>query len=516
MKCVLAHSFMQRILIVRRPTPIHQNYPSPAQTSTRPTLMQRLIPALLAIALAAAPIREGAAAPPISAIEQANAAAKEHYEAGRYLEAARVLEALWRETGDLRALVNAGIAFEAAGAGHEPWAHFYLQRYLDLATSITPTDQGDLLLRLDAAAQRTAPVEFMLEPASVPTQAAPTHVEVRRDAATTLDPLVLPWSSQAGAAPHLRLTPGTWHARLLGPDGLIAAITFTIDPLPADPARATPRQITFPQPPQFTQLTLSFAPQRALARGIDLRWTGGPTSPPPALTIKEPQRTWSLIPGAWELHLRARGYQPHTAQIALTAAPTHLHFTLLRDPQAEAKLPLAVSTGATGLILLVTGLSLGLPAHRELRDGLPRLDEISAPERPAEVNGLLRHTKRSAVGFALASSGLGAGIVATTIAVDARDRALWAEFGLGGLLALAGLGADATLYQQLSPDVSGDQLRLRHNQRIAAASLIGAGVGMGSAALIALATRKILQKRARARRGHQPPQTTHQPSRRVP
>ena len=51
-----------------------------------------------------------------------SATARDHYSAGRYAEAARLFEAIWRDGGRPNVLYNAGMAREAAGAGHEALA----------------------------------------------------------------------------------------------------------------------------------------------------------------------------------------------------------------------------------------------------------------------------------------------------------------------------------------------------------------------------------------------------------
>lgn len=170
----------------------------------------------------------------------------------------------------------------------------------------------------------------------------------------------------------------------------------------------------------------------------------------------------------------------------------------------DARLGLGLGLGLTGGLSFGTGIGLALRHRHDYRVFVPAPNNA---DYVAAVSG-------TNTGAAMIGAGLGLGASALTAGFGARDRALWGEFAGGGLLAIAGVAWYVTEWQRVQkmlhdggkPDGVIDLAPLR--RETAAASFIGAGVGLALGTGVALLTRYLVARRlvrpGRVALGHGP------------
>ncbi|HRI07064.1 MAG TPA: hypothetical protein PKW35_04560, partial [Nannocystaceae bacterium] len=411
---------------------------------------------------------------------------------GRYPQAARLFEQIYRDTGNLVALYNAGICRHAAGAGHEAHALYDWARYLALAPSVTSDERADIDNRRARPLELTTPVELRYD--YPPASPDPTRIELHRGARDP-DPLIVDLAPNQRTL-ELRLGVGAWTARVLGPDGLLHSQPFNITRPAGD--LLTLRMV--PAAPDPTAISIHLGPGRALTRGIELTWEG-PDSPPPTETLTDPDRPWYLPPGPWVLHARAPGFRPESRLIHVDRTPTELDLTLRRHPGSTARIALSLTTGLAAVGLGIGGGILWSQGNQAYQDHLPGLTTTDLDARHEAIDTLRAARRTEAQGVGLLLGGVGAGIATITEASGGGKRALLAEFGLGTAMAAGGtLGSilyrhDNPLYS-LSPQAD---LTDRRRAIDSLHGLIGAGAGLAGAALIAVITHAAIDSRLKRR-----------------
>ncbi|WAS96876.1 hypothetical protein [Nannocystis punicea] len=157
----------------------------------------------------------------------------------------------------------------------------------------------------------------------------------------------------------------------------------------------------------------------------------------------------------------------------------------------DARLGLGLGLGLTGGLVMGTGIGLAL-RHRQV---YPRF--VPAPNNAAYVAAV----SATDTGAAMIGAGLGLGASALTAGLGGRDRVLWGELAAGGTLAIAGVAWYVTEWQRVQKmlydggkgDTAIDLAPLR--RETAAATFIGAGVGLAFGAGVALLTRYLVARR---------------------
>ena len=319
---------------------------------------------LLAATMASAPTSPRPArdaAPTAADGEQArSAAARAHYSARRYREAAQTYEQLYRDTRSTKYLFNAGMA--RAAAEHDGAAIFHWKTYLAISPDVTAADRTVLAGEIAAAQRRTLPVQLRLDgplaPATLTLRAPDGAPQGPRD------PLDLP----PAAAIDLSLEAGSWIATLARPGrpDIVASFRVAADAepvitlaepsesaapasnlpgnLPGDLAGNLPGDLAGNLPDDTPgTLTIRFDPLRAPARGIHLQLDG----PQPA-TRRVRERALSLLlpPGDWTVHASARDREPAAAAVTLGPGDTQrLQLHLPRTHDARVRLGLGLGLG---------------------------------------------------------------------------------------------------------------------------------------------------------------------------
>jgi hypothetical protein len=164
-------------------------------------------------------------------------------------------------------------------------------------------------------------------------------------------------------------------------------------------------------------------------------------------------------------------------------------------PSANQRLGLGLGIGLAG------GLSWGIGLGMVLRQRQVYATPVPAPNNLDYVAAV----NSTDVGSAMIGGGLGLGAAALTAGLGARDRALWAELSAGGVLAIAGVAWYVTEWQRvqrmlydggkdMGPVLDAALVR----REAAAASFIGAGLGLSLGAGLTLLTRYLVARRVGA------------------
>lgn len=444
---------------------------------------------------------------PTEAVEtQRRGAARALYGERRYREAAQAYEALWRDTGAAKYRFNAGMAREAAE--HYGAALLHWQAYL-ASGSASPDERRMLEQRLTTTRAQLQRVHIHLEGA-LPGPATLTLRAPEPAPQGPRDPIDLP------AQPDLDLSlePGAWQVTLQAADrppiearfdlsAGVASPTVTLT-LPGAPPIVTPPPAT-PLPVPL-ELTLTLAPGRALARGVELQWSPRPAaSPNPSSTARSGGAAASgpapvsgsqhtprspialrLPAGAYTLRARAPGFDEQSIAIDLDA-PRRLDLHLRRDGAERARLGLAFGLGGSGLVLSAIGVGFIGRGAGELADQrrAGTLPDCGTPERcRAAENGALDLSS----GLALLGSGIGSSIVAASVGTRASDRALKTEAGVGAAIFVGGL-------IWYVAEIHGPYTLQHRAREHVAATLLGGGAGLLGAAAISLVTRHVVRRK---------------------
>ena len=416
--------------------------------------------------------------------------------AGQYSAAARLYEVCARATNDASLWKKAGMARYNARQ--------YAQTIhaLEAALAAGGVDAQAKAI-LDDARKHAVTVRFAV--AVPPGGAAPERLRVAQREAAAGDGLDLAWPEGA-AALDVWVDPGAWTAEIslkggaqVGPRDVRAAsgvsepqvVLFRVEaPVVAPPVVATP-----------VDVELVLEPAGAVKRGARLLWLGPPGSSEE--TVRTTRTRWHLTPGTWELEVKAPRFVPQSRTLELRAGqPSQVALRLRRTPMEKARIGLAVGTGGVGLGLLVGGLALVTRGRRDYRAVADDLDGSGSPAAGAALTTALPAIRDLSNGTMLATSALGAGVAAVTVAAEGSDTVLAVEAGVGGVLLVAGLAWLVPAKRQYadSPTGSGPDLAFldeRRRPELAAAGLLGVGAGLAAGATLALITRAVLSRTGR-------------------
>lgn len=421
-------------------------------------------------------------------------AAKERYANGDFVGSARAYEALWESTHAPKYIYNAGMAREAAGQRGLAVRHW--RRFLATAdVDITPAERVNLRARADDTAAENPRLEVQLEPASALGPAAvitlhpPPELVAAGVAPIDLRDPVAGDVDEPSARFKTSLDPGTWTLSLTGLRGAAdQTLTIELPPGPSHTIRSialTARRVTF---------SVRTAPRLWLHSGADLVVTQG-GAPLQRIHLQGRPVDITAPEGPLELSATADGYHPTTVPLDLhlerPTAPLTLRLKLDPRTHLRTRLGLGLGLGLPGLALLITGSTIAAGAANNIRDAI-HID-----------NSPLHLRDNSAF-----SAGVGGGLLLSSVLGIVRPRSarLWIpSASLGGLVALAGLGAYGGVIQALRaehPDmrVTLEEQLAYSDARSAASSIGGLGIGLLSGSLIGLATHLLLTRKHRRAR----------------
>lgn len=423
--------------------------------------------------------------------------AKELYALRRYVEAAHAFEAM----DTTNALYNAGMA--RAGAGHLAHALLRWARYRELKVDLTEPERAAIVRLMGEARQRTVPVHFVTAMAP-----EPRTLVVQPPQGLVVDALLVPWpAGQTSVTVYLDV--GTWSAALRTERG-----TSPARPLMVREGEAA-LEVNFTSVPRTSPVRLRIGPTRALKRGINVAWVG-PGKTEERRFVGADTR-WELPPGAWRLGARARGYEPVERSVAVTERPVDVELTLRRDRLEQARVGLGVSLGLAGMGLIASGGVLFVLGRVD-KSAANALDGVLNPFSAAKLHVVRSDLQRHSGGVALVSAGAGTTIVALTAGLGGAERALGAEAAIGAAFLAVGIpwlvnaqkcpyglpGADNVTYEPTY-----DALRTCAIKEVPSALLFGTGAGLLGGALVALATRGALRRKASRLRASTTLSTNH-------
>lgn len=427
--------------------------------------------------------------------------AARQYAAGQYAEAAALYEGCARATGDVGMWKKAGMArYSARQYAHAIQALGGYPR----ATAGAQEDAPIVAMLRDAQAQCVL-VRFAV---TAPTEAPrPELLRLVPRGGGERDAIVIPWS-RSTVALDVWLDPGAWQGELVlpgdrrvGPQEVAVAqagtqpVVFSV----AGPATAPEQPEPVASP---SEVVVTLGPAMALRGGVDLTWQG-PAEVPPQRT-QAARTTWGLVPGTWTLRVAGPRFtaQPRTLDVA---GPTSVAVTLTRTREDRARIGLSAATGGAALGLLIGGLVAGVRGGKDYRAAAGTFG-ASGVDMDAAASAALVGVKHESTGTIAASSGIGAGIAAASIAADAHERLLGAEIGVGAALVVIGLAwlipakrryyRDAVAMAEEDADWSVDRTFLDDHRRpeLAAAVLLGLGAGVAAGATIGMITRVALRR----------------------
>lgn len=394
------------------------------------------------------------------------AVAGAHFDAGRFVEAVRLFEALAAAHPEApKYHYFAGLAREAAG--DDTAAYVHMRRFL-ASDADHPTERKRAARRTMAILARTIKVDLR-----APAHKDPLTLSLTRTGATHTGepPILVPLAAltRSDGVHVLALTPGAWELALdparFGEN--------EVRPQRIDvPAAAQTLKISLTPVPIRHELTLDLGPARALHRGITLELRSS-TGASLTFTAESPSVRRELPPGTWTYEARARGFLPrkHTLELdGPVALDVNLASKWTEDRRKRLKLGLGL-TGA-GLATGIVGTALLAYANSRLKSPGPEPGPgVETVGEPALIV--------ADFGSALLGTTLGMWIGAAS--GPSRSRRLWfAE----AAVASAGIVAGASWYGVRAPsakeprehrpgsifDIDADVL--------VAASLLGLGAGL--------------------------------------
>ena len=152
------------------------------------------------------------------------------------------------------------------------------------------------------------------------------------------------------------------------------------------------------------------------------------------------------------------------------------------------------------------------------KDYRAALGGIGGADRDAAIKAALWSIERTSNGTIIASSGIGAGLAAVTVAADAGDRLIGAEVGVGAALFITGLAwlipAKRRYYRDSQELVAQGETQLdrefldeHRRPELVAATLLGLGTGLAAGGVAALVTRAAIRAGRRGRQTQVAPLT---------
>lgn len=480
----------------------------------------RVLAALLVLppeAAASAPARGGGTAAateaaPKASPEPAAASPGERLEAAlalqkqkRHAEAAAAFEALRADTGSPRYRQQAGQAREAAGHLAHALAHW--RALLAEEPGMSPARRAEVQRQIDAVRRKTIPVEVRVAAAEADDGPPPDPVTLTlRRPGDPRPPLQLPLPREG----TLDLDPGPWDITAEAAGFVAGRQLVTV----ARAGKATPA-VPLALARDRRDVALQLGPPEAVTAGIGLRLLAAdgvreaPANRQVSVVKAEAEQHLTLAPGSWEVVVSAPGFVERT--LTLTVGDEPLPAIALERvpepprPRAPAPVPPAPPDTRFGL-----GLGLGLGGGLVFGTGLGlvlRHRRVYPQFTPAPDNAVyVRAVGATDTGAALIGGGLGLGATALTAGLGAKDRVLWGELAGGGALAIVGAAWYVTEWQRVQkmlydggkPGAMPPELAALRRET-AAASFIGAGVGLIVGSGVALLTRRLVGRGRPAR-----------------
>ncbi len=448
------------------------------------------------------PVNTGA--PPVGAAE---AGPGERFDAAielqarrKYAEAAAAFEALCTDTGLARYHLQAGQAREAAG--HLAHAIEQWRALLAEEPALAPAKRAEVQARIDGARKKTAPVTVRA------LGEAPRITVTLRRPGDPRPPLVRELTT--GGELALDLDPGPWDISAEAP-GFVAARQ---EIAPVRPAKGVPALVSVTLAPvrDVRDVTLELGPATAIEAGVRITLRAGdgviasPEGRVQEVSRATAQQTVNLPPGRWTAVVEAPGFVTREIELDVGGEASPAPLTLEPvpappkpkpppPPPPDPRLGLGLGLGLTGGLAFGTGVGLVV----RFRGIYPQF--TPAPDNAAYVAAV----GATDAGAGLIGGGLGLGAAALTAGLGARDHVLWAELGGSGVLAIAGVAWYATEWQRVQRmlydgNKAGQTIDLGPLRReTAAAAVLGAGVGLAIGTGVALLTRRLVARRARAR-----------------
>jgi len=488
----------------------------------------------------AAPAAQPAAqAPAEGSVEGRLLRAEKLYKERRYVDSARELEALWDETRQPNALYNAALARFAAG--HFAQTISYLETYAAEVKDAPPEALEVGKFQITKAKERSVEVPLIVGPPAALTDGAQVTIRRIPDAPTDRRPdlsvRLAAASESAPAATNLYLDPGRWSVAVSARGfmraereinvvkGKIGAspVSFTLAPDPS--MRAIALRVELPAGERVDEVSIRLVPR-----------AGGDEH---TCTIRPFERNECKLlaaTGAWELRAELPGYLPFSQQINLTSGESAAAFTIamvtdappppvIEEPAPagpievvpkRVRLRLAGGLNASGLPLFVTGLGLAVAgSNRYDRVANAEPDACdSASEAFACRGDAITSIRMRTAGLALVGSATGLFVTGLTAEFDVKPRVWYAEMGVGGALLIGGaawVGAtNVALNKELrvgegqAPPVwidSVPNIDRATNQRLAAAMIMGTGLGLVAGSTVGLLVRRHHERKGKARAG---------------
>jgi hypothetical protein len=392
----------------------------------------------LAVSLSGA-VPVARAAPPVPADRSdvggcaAAKAAAERYAAGQYSEAAAIYEGCARSSGDASYWKKAGMARYSArqyahaiqALGGYPRATPGAEEDAPMVAMLRDAQAQCVLVRFGVTAEAEAPRPEQL-------RLAPRGGEAGRDA------IEIAWS-RSTVALDVWLDPGAWQAELLlpnqarvGPQDVAVVPAETVQQV-LFRVTTTPVAEVVAAAPEAVEVAVEVETAGALRAGTEQTWTGPTTQGP--LRSRNARTAWRLVPGTWTLHVTAPRFVAESRTVTV-AGPSTVKVALTRTRADKARIGLAAASGGVGLGLLIGGMAGAIGGGKDYRAAVGR---IGGEDRNAALGAALEGIKHTSTGTIVATSGIGAGIAAATIAADASDRLLGVEVGVGAALFISGL-----------------------------------------------------------------------------
>lgn len=301
------------------------------------------------------------------------------------------------------------------------------------------------------------------------------------------DAEVVRWARATGLRPDM----GAWQA---APVGSAPQVVSRVE-APVVPVVEGPRTV---------EVVVAVSPTAAARRGLTLTWTGATTM---GKTAQAGRTGWQLTPGRWTLEAGAPRFAAER-RVVTVDGPMQVAIALRRSREEKARLGLGAATGSVGAGLLVGGVVTALVGGKQYRGAAGRL---GGEDREAALADALAGVRQTSTGTIVAGSGVGMGVAAASVAMDAGDKLLGVEVGVGAALIVSGLAwlipvkrryyADATAALEQDPTWSADRVFLDEHRRpeLAAGMLLGIGAGLAAGAAVALVTRAGLRSGGKRR-----------------
>lgn len=426
--------------------------------------------------------------------------AKRLADAGRHLEAARLYDDLFEDSGDIRLLYHAAIA--RGRAGQHRRAARLLERFRALAAPLTEPVQAHIAAKIAAEEMWLASVHVgLVERQGLDSRPVAVVPGARITLEVAGEP---PFSADLGGP--LRLDPGLYRATVEVPGYMPATETLRAEP---------ERPWVFTLTRRTVPLVLRFGPPKALRR-VKLRLTASDRTDLPAISraLDGPNVTISLTTGNWQL---AANSPRHHADQALVVGPDPPPVDIVLQPRPVAtrltkprKFIIGIGAGMGvafygGIGLLLGGVNVETKAKEknaalfEEAGGdvdMPDAASLAAVDAAYPTADFHRKLRRSsnfqAAGTTVAMAGAGMIFGLLPAILEAKPRAAYMTLGFGGAAALGGSVwmADFVRRQHDRLDPTDPAHRVADSgltgHRLGASMILGVGIGLTLTSTIVL------------------------------